>query len=164
MKIDDAENYFLNFETDLPTEAGAVPLGMYFAWLADNQLLSADQTAAVARSRNGGAPSSADVFLTVCDGKLMASDLSAEGEAFTQHYYARHYLRDYALCFNVDGDSVDALCGVEDTPAQVERLAKGLTLRYRQWQKTRNPPASASASTTTAAQPAEPHCPPRWRK
>ena len=164
MKIDDAENYFLNFETDLPTEAGAVPLGMYFAWLADNQLLSADQTDAVARSRNGGAPSSADVFLTVCDGKLMASDLSAEGEAFTQHYYARHYLRDYALCFNVDGDSVDALCGVEDTPAQVERLAKGLTLRYRQWQKTRNPPASASASTTTAAQPAEPPLPPTLEK
>ena len=160
MKIDDAENYFLNFETDLPSEAGAIPIGMYFAWLADTGLLDEDQAAAVARCRSAGATSSADVFLTVCDGKLMASDLSPDGQAFTQHYYARHYLRDYALCFNVDGDSVDALCGVEDTPAQVERLVKGLTLRYQQWQKARKAPASASASATSTAQPTEPPLPP----
>lgn len=163
MKIDDAENYFLNFETDLPTEAGAIPLGMYFAWLADNQLLSADQATAVARCRSAGASSSADVFLTVCDGKLMASDLSPHGQAFTQHYYARHYLRDYTLCFNVDGDSVDALCGVEDTPAQVERLAKGLSLRYQQWQKARKAPASTSAAPAappSTAPPTETPLPP----
>lgn len=160
MKIDDAENYFLNFETDLPSEAGAIPLGMYFAWLADTRLLSADQATAVARHRSAGSPSSADVFLTVCDGKLMASDLSAEGQAFTQHYYQRHYLHDYALCFNVDEGSVDALCGVEDTPAQVERLAKGLTLRYQQWQKARKAPASASASPTSTVLPTEPPLPP----
>ena len=167
MKIDDAENYFLNFETDLPSEAGAVPLGMYFAWLADNRLLNADQAAAVARCRSAGSPSSAEVFLTVCDGKLMASDLSPEGQAFTQHYYARHYLHDYATCFNVDGNSVDALCGVPDTPAQRERLAKGLALRHQQWQKARKAPASAAtaptptpAAPTTTAQPTQPTLPP----
>lgn len=166
MKIDDAENYFLNFETDLPSEAGAIPPGMYFAWLADTRLLSTDQAAAVARCRSAGSPSSADVFLTVCDGKLMASDLSPEGLAFTQHYYARHYLHDYAMCFNVDGNSVDALCGVPDTPAQRERLAKGLALRHQQWQKTRKVPTSAAAApapaTTapTTVQRTEPPIPP----
>ncbi len=134
---------------------------MYFAWLADTGLLAADPAAAVARCRAADASSSsADVFATVCDGKLMASDLSPEGQAFTQHYYARHYLRDYALCFNVDGDSVDALCGVEDTPAQVQRLAQGLTLRHQQWQKARKAPANASASATPAAQAVEPPLPP----
>lgn len=163
MKIDDAENYFLNFETNLPTEAGAVPLGMYFAWLADTRLLSTDQAAAVARCRSAGAPSSADVFLTVCDGKLMVSDLSPEGQAFTQHYYPRHYLHDYALCFNVDGDSMDALCSVPDTPEQLERLGKGLALRYLQWQKARKAPDSASsapAAPASTAQPTEPPLPP----
>lgn len=161
MKIDDAENFFLNFETDLPAEAGAIPVGMYFAWLADNRLLGSDPAHAVTRCRSASTPpSSAELFLMVCDGKLMASDLSPEGREFTQHYYARQYLRDYALCFNVDGGSVDALCSVEDTPAQVQRLAKGLTLRYQQWQSTRKAPTSATASTTTAAQTAEPPLPP----
>ncbi len=159
MKIDDAENYFLNFETDLPSEAGAIPAGMYFAWLADTRLLNADQAAAVARCRSAGALSSAEVILTVCDGKLMASDLSPEGQAFTLHYYARHYAHDYAMCFNVDANSVDALCAVPDTPAQLERLAKGLTLRYQQWQKAQKGPASTAAAPAATAAPS-PTAPP----
>ncbi len=45
MKIDDAEIYFLNFETDLDNEAGGTHIGMFLGWavqrgLADPRLLA----------------------------------------------------------------------------------------------------------------------------
>jgi hypothetical protein len=86
MKYDDAEFYFLNFETDLPQKAGGTHIGFYLAWLllkghADDEL--ADSVEVLRTRRATGC----DVLFDRCDGKLIDDDLDEEGNGFTAAYY-----------------------------------------------------------------------------
>ena len=131
MKIDDAEYYFLEFQSDLPNEAGGIPIGMYFLWLAQKGLLSAPQQPQFA-AINGPPYSAAELLFELCDGKLMDSDLSPLGLAFTQSYYGG-YLADYMQCFAIKDDSVDALCAVADTPENQRKIASMLDRQFASW-------------------------------
>jgi hypothetical protein len=132
MKFDDAEYYFLDFESDLPNEAGGIPMGMYLAWMAGRQLLSADLAGRLA-SRQDGEASWADRLFDLCDGKLMSDDFNEAGEAFTRHYYTG-YVRDYIACLGIADDSADGLCSVPENPENLAKVGQLLDRRWAEWQ------------------------------
>ena len=135
MKYDDAEYYFLNFETDaLPNEAAATHIGMYVAWLMTHALVSESLEEAIdeikARQVTG-----AEIVVDACDCKLLEDDLSEEGNAFTAWYYEDKYISDYCRVFEISGDSADALCSVEDSWENFDRIAPVLDQRYAEWKQ-----------------------------
>ena len=104
-------------------DRAAVPLGMFVAWLAQHQLLSAGVSEAagslVTRVRLREVTGS-ELLLAGCGGVLEAEHLSAEGLAFTEHYYAR-FLDDFRATFGAD------VYAVADDWAHYDRLAPRIT-------------------------------------
>lgn len=131
MKFDDAEYYFLEFQSELPNEAGGIPIGMYVLWLAQRHLLSQEQQASFA-AQSGPPYQAAALLFELCDGKLLDSDLNARGLAFTQAYYAG-YLSDYIRCFGIRDDSVDSVCAVNDTTDNQHKIATLLDQKFAEW-------------------------------
>jgi len=104
-------------------DRAAVPLGMFVAWLAQHQLLSEALCEAagslVTRVRFREITGS-ELLLSGCGGALEAEHLSAEGLAFTEHYYER-YLDDFRNVFGAD------VYAVRDDWDHYDRLAPAIT-------------------------------------
>jgi hypothetical protein len=104
-------------------DRAAVPLGMFVAWLAQHQLLSEALSecagSLITRVRFREITGS-ELLVSGCGGALEAAHLSAEGLAFTEHYYGR-FLDDFRDVF---GDDVYA---VDDDWAHYDRLAPRIT-------------------------------------
>jgi hypothetical protein len=141
MKYDDAEIYFLNFETDaLENEAGATHIGMYMAWMILHELVSEhlrEETRAAADAVKARAISGASYVVDQLDCKLLDSDLSPLGNAFTAAYYNTAYMNDYGRCFGVSEGSTDDFCSVPDTWENFDKIARVLDLRFAAWKAVR---------------------------
>ncbi|WP_374488606.1 hypothetical protein [Zoogloea sp.] len=134
MKYDDAEYYFLNFETDaLPNEAGATHIGMFMAWMMLHDLVSEDLEEAIDEVKSRQV-TGREIVVDASDCKLLSDDLSEEGNAFAAWYYEDKYIGDYCRVFEISGDSADALCSVEDTWDNFDKLAPVLDQRFAEWQ------------------------------
>ena len=171
MKYDDSEYYFLNFETDRDNDDAATHIGMYLAWamtrgLAGEELNDPEATALLAQLR-ARKITGRRVLLDHCDGKLTDDDLSDVGNAFTQAYYHRHFVKDYERVFQGKfpdtGHPTADFCGIPDTWDHFQQLAALLDRRYAQWQQARKPgndsgggsgAAAAAGTTSTAAKAA----------
>lgn len=141
MKYDDAEYFFLNFETDtLENEAGATHIGMFMAWMILHELISDE-----ARESNAEAlakvkakeMTGAQYVVDMQDCKLFDSDLSELGNAFAMSYYESDYARDYMQAMGVSDDTADDFCRVEDTWANYAKIARVLDLRFDAFKKQR---------------------------
>ncbi len=132
MKIDDAEIYFLNFESDLSNDAGGTHIGMFLGWaiqrgLGDSRLM------AHSGDLQSGKRSGRDLLFDHCDGKLLDGDLSVEGAAFARAYYDADYLKDYMRMFDLDGDVFDDLGKVADDARAQARVSARLDRRFSAW-------------------------------
>ena len=137
MKYDDAEYFFLNFETDeLENSAGATHIGMFLAWamlrgLASPELLASEECEQIkARATTG-----CEVVVDLCDCKLFDSDLSPLGNAFASWYYDSQFFADYGDVFGVTDASTDEFCSVADTWANFDKLAPVLDRRFAKWRQ-----------------------------
>jgi len=150
MKYDDAETCFLNFETELDNGAANTHIGMYLAWAVlaglgrddpGDAMWSASVAALKQRSSTGG-----QVLSSFSDCKLMDSEFSAEGKAFTAAYYDEAYVRDYQKVFQDQmprtGHETDDFCRVPDTWANFDRLKPVLDRRYAAWKASLGPAAA----------------------
>lgn len=169
MKYDDAEYFFLNFETDLDNNAANTHSGMFLAWAVLRGLARNDPSdehwnreaeRLKRREITGG-----DFLADLCDCKLMDQDLSEEGNAFAAHYYDASFGKDYAAVLGDQmpstGHDADDFCSVPDTWANFDKLARLLDKRYGDW-KAKTGPAGGSggpppkpASGGGAAKPLE---------
>lgn len=138
MKYDDAEFYFLNFESDdLPNEAGATHIGMFMAWMIRHDLVSEDLQASASTELElvkSKKITGREFLVDLCDCKLMAEDLSEDGNTFASWYYESNYLDDYAQVFKVRGETTMEFCSVADTWENYNQLAPVLAKRFTQWQ------------------------------
>lgn len=132
MKIDDAEIWFLNFETDLPNEAGGTHIGMFLGW-AIRRGLAAPRFDAQRAALEAGSTSGRAVLFDHCDGKLMADDLGEEGAAFAGVWYDKHYMAKYGEALALDDDSPDALATAEDSPGNQRLVDALLDIAYAEW-------------------------------
>jgi len=141
MKYDDAEYFFLNFETDeLENEAGATHIGMFMAWMILHEMVSDD-----ARQSNAEALATvkaremtgAEYVIDMQDCKLFDDDLNDLGNEFAASYYESGYYADYAEAMGVDNDTADDFCRVEDTWANYAKIARVLDQRFDAFKKAR---------------------------
>jgi len=135
LRYDDVEDHLLSLEEDFEgqTDACATHLGFYFIWLSRQSMLSP----ALAAHPVGVGPEGSDgreLFVRRCDSKLTDVDLNARGNAFTAHYYERHFFDDYRQCFGFDEEEPGAMYQVEYSAANYEKLAATLDARLREWE------------------------------
>lgn len=104
MKYDDASwHYGGNFPENLDDEAGATHIAMFVAWCVLNGLsgeLHLEDFADDLDRLRTRVSTPGEWFLANCDGKFTDEDLSEEGNAFADYYYAREeaqYLGDYGI-------------------------------------------------------------------
>lgn len=132
MKYDDAEYFFLNFETEQDQRAAYTHIGMYLAW-AQLRGLSQALSSELGERRVTGAT----LLENECDSKLTAEEFNAEGNAFTAHYYEKHFVVDYQRVFELQmprtGHATDDFCGIDDTWENFDRLAPLLDKRLAAW-------------------------------
>lgn len=141
MKHDDAEYFFLNFETDkLENEAGATHIGMYMAWMILHELVSEELRAhaaeriAALKAREITGP---EFVVDQLDCKLMDGDLSEQGNAFTLDYYPKQFPLDYMEAFGVDDSTADVFCSVPDTWDNFAKIGKVIDVRFEVWKRAR---------------------------
>jgi hypothetical protein len=100
MKYDDTDWH--DSVNGVTPEKAAAHMALFLRW-CDRQGLTSD----FLREESGGMPKEArdgeatytELILNDCDGKLTADDLSPEGNAFAQAYYAKHYPQDWQTAF-----------------------------------------------------------------
>jgi hypothetical protein len=135
MKYDDAEYYFLEFETDLPNENGGRHIGLFLAW-AILRGLAGEGFADDAAALRAGTATGLDLLFDRCDGKLLDDDLNEEGNAFAVACYERFVLDDFIEAMNCAPDaSVDAIFGADLTPQRHARVLWQLDRRYAEWRR-----------------------------
>ncbi|NOT88869.1 MAG: hypothetical protein HOP03_11880 [Lysobacter sp.] len=135
MKYDDAEYYFLDFETDLPNENGGRHMGLFLEW-AIRRGLANDELMAEADALRSGGTSGLDLLFDHCDGKLLDDDLGVEGNAFAADYYEKHHIHDFIEAMNVKSDaSVDEIFGADLTAQRHARVLWQLDRRYSDWRR-----------------------------
>jgi hypothetical protein len=136
MKYDDAEYYFLDFETDLPNENGGRHIGLFLEW-AIRRGLANEELVAEADALRSGATTGLDLLFDHCDGKLLDDDLNEEGNAFAAAVYERFHLADFIEAMNLKPDaSVDEIFGADLTARRQARVLWQLDRRYSDWRRT----------------------------
>lgn len=161
MKYDDASWHYgaEDFPQDLPEEAGGVHIGMFFAWLINEDFLSEefleDFEDDAVRLKNRDITGTDALFLI--DGKFIDVLLNDEGNAFTSAYYNNSYYNDYFDLFQ-EYDSYS----VEDTWANYDRLVPIIDKAYNQWLALGRPEILAKTSESASDLPANP--PSLWKK
>jgi len=132
MKYDDAEYYFLNFETDLPNEAGGRHIGLFLEW-AILRGLANDELMARAADLHSGATNGTDLLFDHCDGKLTDEDLNEQGNAFATAVYEAHHVQDVFEAMNARDDEPDSMFSAELTPQRHQCVLWQLDRRYSDW-------------------------------
>lgn len=141
MKYDDAEFYFLNYETEeLDNEAAATHIGMFITWMVMHELMSNDMRQhdgeAVAQLRlRSMTPGQFAIDRLDC--KLFDDNLSEFGNAFASTYYATDFLRDYMETFGVDDSTPERFCSVPDTWENFDKLAPAIDVRFERFKRSR---------------------------
>jgi hypothetical protein len=139
MKYDDASwHYGGDFPKDLPIEAGATHTGMFVAWAFLSGLAGEfhlNESPALLEKLRSRSITPGQFFLDACDGKFTDDDLSDEGNAFAQAYFAfEHgsYIRDYD---QVLVGSLPSQYHVPDTWENFEKLRPILDKRLEEWRQ-----------------------------
>jgi hypothetical protein len=123
------------FPKNQPPEHGYVHIGVFVAWLANNDMLDekwiaeshlAGASAAI-RDRTG----SPSALRDGTDGRLGSEMLTAEGQAFASAYYAPEYgyPRDWRRAFGRNADHY----AVPDDWATYDWIAPLIDRRHREW-------------------------------
>lgn len=133
MKYDDAEYYFLDFETDLPNENGGRHIGLFLEW-AVLRGLAGDALMAQSEALRRGETTGLDLLFDHCDGKLYDGDLNEEGNAFAAAAYERWCIEDFIAAMNCTAKSSgDEIFAVEITPQRHDRVLWQWDRRYSDW-------------------------------
>lgn len=139
MAYDKAEwHYGGDYPPDLPAENGATHIGMFLAWMVLHGLEGAlhreewpDALAELRARRISGRT----FLMRQCDGALGENDMSAEGNAFAEAYYASDgYISDYKGAL---GGNMPTLYHVADTWENYDRIAPVIDRRFKAWKEKR---------------------------
>ena len=140
MTYDKAEwHYGGNFPAGLKPESGSTHIGMFLAWIIENNLISnfhlreSSESVQQVKQRH---MTGREFLLKECDERLWDEDLNEEGNAFAQVYYKseddyEQYFDDYENVF----DQYKTLYHVEDTWENYDKLKPLIDESFRDWQK-----------------------------
>ena len=124
-------HYGGDFPEGVPNENGATHIGMFLAWIINNDMIgemhleeAADDLMKVKNSEMTGRT----FFINNCDEKFWDDDLNEEGVKFTNSYYTEKYLQDYSATFENDCKTI---YHVEDTWENYDRISKVIDTNYK---------------------------------
>lgn len=128
-------------QTGFPYENGGTHIGIYLAWIINNQLEgefhqeeSADELEQVRTRQMTGR----QFLINMCDEKFWEEDLNEQGFEFTQAYYESHqYFKDYDEIL-VDAKGLTDTYAVDDTWDNYDLMAVVISQKYAQWQQNRS--------------------------
>jgi hypothetical protein len=129
-----------DYPEGLPTENSGTHIGMYLAWIINNDLHgdlfrqeSNESIQKVLRREWTGR----DFLINECDEKFWEDDMNDEGNEFTKFYYETqegneisYFFEDYAGLF---GETVDSIYEVENTWDNYDKLRSLIDKRYSDW-------------------------------
>ncbi|MBD2715906.1 hypothetical protein KBK19_12755 [Microvirga sp. STR05] len=142
MALDKADwHYGGDFPEELPDENGATHIGMFIAWIIQQELEGevhhededGKQALEAVRQRT---MTGRDFLQTQCDEKFWAEDLNDEGLAFAHYYYSDEegglgsYYEDYEQTLAAD---LPTIYHVEDTWNNYDRLKPVIDQRFAEW-------------------------------
>ncbi len=133
-------HYGGDFPEGLPTENAGTHIGIYLAWIINNDLIGemhledASESILAVKNRQ---MTGRDFLIKECDEKFWNDDLNEEGLAFTNHYYSddsgmKQYIQDYE---QILGNDVTSTYHVEDTWDNYDKVARVLDIRYKEWKE-----------------------------
>lgn len=125
-----------NFPENLPSENGGTHIGMFLAWIINNNLIgqlhlehSIESIEEVKNRQITGR----NFLIDECDSKFWPEDLDDEGIEFANFYYSNDsscgYADDYAEVF----DQYETLYHVEDNWSNYDLINPVITKRYTEW-------------------------------
>lgn len=126
-----------NFPPELHPENGGTHIGMFLAWMINNDLIGALHTESPVRlieKVKDRLMTGRDFLIKECDSKFWPEDLNEEGNLFANFYYSdengyRQYIDDYTEVFN----KYETLYHVEDNRENYDLIAPVITKRYSEW-------------------------------
>lgn len=136
MAIDRADwHYGGDFPEDLPDENGGTHIGIYLAWIINNNLqgefLDEELPEALEEVRNRKI-TGRDFLINYHDEKFWEEDLSDEGLAFTEDYYSGEYNSDYEKTL---AENLPSVYHVEDTWENYDKIAPIIDRRFNEWKQ-----------------------------
>lgn len=129
-----------DFPRNLPSENGGTHIGIFLAWIINNNLIgllhlehSMESIEKVKNRQITGR----DFFIKECDSKFWTEDLNEEGIEFANFYYSNEndygqYIDDYAEVF----DEYTTLYHVEDNWRNYDLINPLITKKYTEWRDT----------------------------
>ena len=133
-------HYGGDFPEGLPTENGGTHIGMYLAWIINNDLIGeihvedASESILAVKNRQ---MTGRDFLIQECDEKFWNDDLNEEGLTFTNYYYSddsgmKQYIQDYEQILSND---VASTYHVENTWDNYDKVARVIDIRYKEWKE-----------------------------
>ncbi|MBW0281286.1 DUF7832 domain-containing protein [Shewanella xiamenensis] len=123
-----------NFPKDLAPEAGGTHIGMFIAWVINNnlegELHQTDSVESVAKVKSRKMTGT-EFLIKECDEKFWEDDLNPEGLEFAKHYYESNaYYGDYEAALV---SSEPTLYHVLDTWDNYDKLKKWRKAKDKKW-------------------------------
>jgi len=137
-------HYEGDFPSLLPKENGGTHIGMFITWIIQNDLIGEthiEDSKKLLEKVKSKQMTGREFFFAECNEKFWDTDLTKEGNEFTQFYYADEkkgdhaygqYLVDYE---NILGISHDSLYEIEDSWDNYDKLKPILDDRFHEWRK-----------------------------
>jgi hypothetical protein len=133
---DNAKQHFLgNFPDSLPIEQAYVHIGMYLAWIIENNLYSEFflEEAEIQIFRLQRKEISCTILSEMWDGYLGYELFNREGNMFTYYYYGGGlYRKDYD---EVLVKKLPSIYHVTDTWENYEKIKARIDMRFQDWQR-----------------------------
>lgn len=126
-------HYGGNFPEDLPNENGGTHIGIFLAWIINNNLegdLHKEESAEALEDVRKRKITGRDFLIDQCDEKFWEEDLTEEGFVFAESYYENDYHEDYEETLI---KNLPTTYHVEDTWENYDKIAQIIDKRFREW-------------------------------
>lgn len=128
-----------DFPKELDSRSGGTHIGMYLAWVIQNDLIgdfhiqeSLDSISKVKANEMTGT----EFLIKECDEKFWEEDLNEIGQEFTKYYYESNiYYGDYEAAI---GGNFPTLYHIPETWANFKKVSSVVSKKYAKWLFTRN--------------------------
>lgn len=147
MAIDRADwHYGGDYPENLPPENGGTHIGMYLAWIINNDLigqlhLDEEDSFKAIQEVKSRRMTGREFLFKYCDEKFWNEDLNEEGIAFTNFYYlsSEDESIDYAWDYErLLGGDLNNIYEIENSWANYDTIATRITTVYNSWKERRD--------------------------
>ncbi|MEA5001981.1 MAG: hypothetical protein VB081_00565 [Christensenella sp.] len=137
MAFDKMDWHAVNFPDSIAYECAGTHMGMYLAWLIENDLIEEEwfgEFDAEMQKVKNREMTGRDLLIECFDESLIEDLMTDEALEFTAEYYDSHYIDDYAdVLGNDSADCEFAVYLHEDTWENYDRVEPLISAKFEKW-------------------------------